>query len=72
MAPEAEGSRPDRLARRLTTVDAVVIAMGSMLGAGIFVALGPAAQAGGTGLLIGLAIAAAVAYCNATSSARRR
>lgn len=41
-----------------------------MLGAGIFVALAPAAAAAGSGLLIGLGIAAAVAYCNATSSAR--
>lgn len=41
-----------------------------MIGAGIFVALGPAAAAAGSGLLIGLALAAAVAYCNATSSAR--
>ena len=41
-----------------------------MIGAGIFVALAPAAAAGGSGLLIGLAVAAVVAYCNATSSAR--
>lgn len=41
-----------------------------MIGAGIFVALGPAAAAAGSGLLIGLAVAAVVAYCNATSSAR--
>ena len=41
-----------------------------MIGAGIFVALTPAAAAAGSGLLIGLAIAAVVAYCNATSSAR--
>ncbi len=41
-----------------------------MIGAGIFAALGPAAAAAGSGLLIGLAIAAVVAYCNATSSAR--
>jgi len=41
-----------------------------MVGAGIFVALGPAAAAAGSGLLIGLAVAAVVAYCNATSSAR--
>jgi APA family basic amino acid/polyamine antiporter len=41
-----------------------------MLGAGIFVVLAPAAAAAGAGLLIGLAIAAFVAYCNATSSAR--
>ena len=41
-----------------------------MIGAGIFAALAPAAAAAGSGLLIGLAIAAIVAYCNATSSAR--
>ncbi|HXO50106.1 MAG TPA: APC family permease, partial [Mycobacterium sp.] len=41
-----------------------------MVGAGIFVALAPAAAAAGSGLLIGLAIAAVVAFCNATSSAR--
>jgi len=58
------------LARRLGTADAVVIGLGSMIGAGIFAALGPAAHAAASGLLIGLAVAAVVAYCNATSSAR--
>lgn len=58
------------LRRRLGLGDAVVIGLGSMIGAGIFAALGPAAAAAGSGLLIGLAIAAVVAYCNATSSAR--
>jgi APA family basic amino acid/polyamine antiporter len=63
---------PDQpaLKRRLGTVDAVTIGLGSMVGAGIFVVLGPAAAAAGTGLLAGLAVAAIVAYCNATSSAR--
>src|SRR4051794_33566298 len=41
-----------------------------MLGAGVFAAFGPAADAAGAGLLIGLALAAVVAACNATSSAR--
>ncbi|GIF42930.1 putative transporter [Actinoplanes xinjiangensis] len=50
--------------------DAVVIGLGSMIGAGIFAALAPAAAAAGSGLLLGLAVAAVVAYCNATSSAR--
>ena len=58
------------LRRRLGTADAVTIGLGSMIGAGIFVALAPAAEAAGSGLLIGLAIAAVVAYCNAISSAR--
>ncbi|KZS57053.1 APC family permease [Mycobacterium ostraviense] len=58
------------LARRLGTTDAVVIGRGSMIGAGVFAAFGPAARAAGVGLLIGLALAAAVAYCNAIASAR--
>lgn len=63
-------SGPPTLSRRLGTTDAVVIGLGSMIGAGIFAALGPAARAAGSGLLIGLAVAAVVALCNATSSAR--
>jgi APA family basic amino acid/polyamine antiporter len=58
------------LERRLGTADAVVMGLGSMIGAGIFAALAPAAAAAGTSLLIGLAAAAVVAYFNATSSAR--
>ncbi|MFE2513914.1 APC family permease [Streptomyces mirabilis] len=58
------------LRRTLGVGDAVVIGLGSMVGAGIFAALGPAARAAGSGLLLGLAIAAVVAYCNAMSSAR--
>src|SRR5947207_15277533 len=61
---------PSRLARRLGTFDAVVIGLGSMVGAGIFAALSPAAHYAGSALLIGLGLAGAVAYCNATSSAR--
>ena len=60
---------PTRLARRLGLGDAVVIGLGSMIGAGVFAAIGPAARVAGSGLLLGLAIAAFVAYCNATSSA---
>ncbi|OKK05910.1 transporter [Streptomyces sp. CB03234] len=58
------------LRRSLGVFDAVVIGLGSMVGAGIFVALGPAAGAAGSGLLLGLALAGAVAYCNAMASAR--
>lgn len=58
------------LRRRLGAGDAVVIGLGAMLGAGIFAALAPAAHAAGGGLLLGLAVAGVVAYCNATSSAR--
>jgi len=58
------------LARRLHTTDAVVIGLGSMIGAGVFAAFAPAAQAAGGGLLVGLLLAAVVAFCNATSSAQ--
>ena len=57
------------LARRLGTSDAVVIGLGAMVGAGIFAALGPAAESAGTAMLISLAIAAVIAWCNATASA---
>ncbi|MEU9576037.1 APC family permease [Streptomyces chilikensis] len=58
------------LRRTLGVRDAVVIGLGSMVGAGIFAAPAPAARAAGTGLLAGLVVAGFVAYCNATSSAR--
>jgi basic amino acid/polyamine antiporter, APA family len=66
----ADAKDQPTLARRLTTPDAVVIGLGSMIGAGVFAAIGPAAQAAGSGLLLGLAVAALVAYGNATSSAQ--
>ena len=59
-----------RLARRLGTGDAIVIGLGSMIGAGVFAAFAPAARAAGSALLLGLVIAGVVAYCNATSSAQ--
>ena len=68
--PTSGTAGSDGLRRRLGLTDAVVIGLGSMLGAGVFAALAPAARAAGSGLLAGLALAAVVAYCNATSSAR--
>src|SRR5918994_1128452 len=41
-----------------------------MIGAGVFAAIGPAAQVAGSGLLLGLLVAASVAFCNAPPSAR--
>ncbi|MFE9171880.1 APC family permease [Streptomyces kebangsaanensis] len=69
-APMTVSGVPDELQRRLGVPDAVMIGLGSMIGAGIFAALAPAARSAGSGLLLGLAVAAVVAYCNATSSAR--
>ncbi len=48
----------------------MAIGLGAMIGAGVFSAFAPAAQAAGSWLLAGLGIAAVVAYCNATASAQ--
>ena len=63
-------SSHEALARRLGTADAVIIGLGSMIGAGVFAAFAPAAEAAGAGLLSGLLLAAVVAYANATASAQ--
>lgn len=63
-------SSPAPLARRLGLRDATVIGVGSMVGAGVFAAFAPAAQAAGSGLLIGLVVAGVVALGNATSTAQ--
>lgn len=63
-------AKTDRLSRSLGTQDAVFIGLGSMIGAGIFAALAPAAAVAQAGLLFGLAIAAFVAFFNASSSAQ--
>jgi APA family basic amino acid/polyamine antiporter len=59
-----------QLTRRLSLGDAIVIGLAAMIGAGVFSAFAPAARAAGSGLLIGLAIAALIAFCNATASAQ--
>ncbi|PSK97545.1 amino acid/polyamine/organocation transporter (APC superfamily) [Haloactinopolyspora alba] len=59
-----------RLSRRLGTTDAVAVGLAAMIGTGVFVAWRPAADLAGPWLLAGLAIAAFVAYCNATSTAQ--
>ncbi len=64
------GSSAPGLSRRLGTTDAVVIGLGSMLGAGVFAVFGPATAVAGSGMLVGLVIAAVIAYCNATASAQ--
>lgn len=58
------------LRRRLGRSDAVVVGIGSMVGAGVFVVWAPAAAAAGRWMLLGLVIAGAIAFANATSSAQ--
>jgi APA family basic amino acid/polyamine antiporter len=63
-------SSQDRLARKLSLTDATFVGLGAMIGAGIFSAIAPAADVAGSWLLVSLAIAASVAFCNALSSAQ--
>lgn len=63
-------SKDTRLARRLDLKDAVILGLGSMVGAGIFAAAGPAAKVAGTGLLLGVFIAGMIAFLNATTMAQ--
>lgn len=56
------------LARHLGLRDAVAIGLASMIGAGVFAVWVPAAQAAGAWLVAGLAIAAFVAFANASST----
>jgi APA family basic amino acid/polyamine antiporter len=58
------------LERRIGVRGAVVIGLSSMVGAGLFYVWAPAAAVAGPWLLVGLAIAAAVATLNALSSAQ--
>lgn len=57
------------LRRDLGFWDAVGVGLGAIIGAGIFVVIGVAAGMAGPALILGLAIAAGVAMCNALSSA---
>lgn len=63
-------SRSAPLARRLGLKDAIALGLGSMIGAGIFSAFGPAAAAAGGLLLVGLVIAGLLAFLNATATAQ--
>jgi len=58
------------LARRLGTLDATAIGLGSMLGAGVFAVFAPAAASAGSWLPAAILIAGFVAYCNAAASAQ--
>ncbi|MEW1784626.1 APC family permease, partial [Arthrobacter sp. NPDC080086] len=68
MAQAIPGPAP--LQRRLGVVDSTAIGLGSMLGAGVFVVFSPAAALAGPWLLVAVAVAGVVAYCNAVASAQ--
>jgi basic amino acid/polyamine antiporter, APA family len=59
-----------RLARKLTLFDTIMIGLGSMMGAGIFVALAPATSSAGAAVWVAVLLAALLAYLNASSTAQ--
>src|SRR5690606_28496463 len=59
-----------RLQRQVGPRGAVSLGLGSMLGTGVFVSLALAAEIAGGFVLLAVPVAAAVAWCNARSSAR--
>ncbi|WP_460999278.1 APC family permease [Streptomonospora sediminis] len=60
-------AKPSRV---LGTADAVTVGAAAMIGAGVFAVFAPAAEEASAWLWVSLLIAALIAYCNATSSAR--
>ncbi len=58
------------LHRTLNRRDALTVGIGSMVGSGVFVVWSPAARVAGPWMMLALAIAGCVAWCNATSSAQ--
>lgn len=69
--PKSPNSKPvSQLSRSLDLKDAVLIGLGSMIGAGIFGVFQPAAQAAGSFLILSLFLAFAIAYFNASSTAQ--
>lgn len=64
----AERERP-RLKRRLGLAQAMAVALGAMIGAGVYVSMGEAAGTTGGSLLLAVLVGAAVATLNGLSSA---
>ncbi len=67
--PKTSENQGGELRRDLRLVDAVGVGLGAIIGAGIFVVTGVAADVAGPAFLIGLLIAGIAATCNALSSA---
>ncbi len=61
--------RGPRLARQVGLVDATGIALGAIIGAGVFVVMGEAARVAGSALPLAVLLAAGVAFCNGLSAA---
>jgi len=68
--PSTSNPSPSQLQRQIGLLGAVLLGLGSMIGTGIFVSVSIAAGITGPAVLIAVAIAALVAFCNALNSAQ--
>ncbi|MBL8794630.1 MAG: amino acid permease [Planctomycetia bacterium] len=68
-APPLAAAQHPILRRELDLLDAVGVGLGAIIGAGIFVVTGLAAEAAGPAFVVGLLLAGVAALCNALSSA---
>ena len=65
-----EDANQPRLKRAIGLPGAVMMGLGSILGAGVFVSIGLGAGVAGSGVMLAIVIAAGVATCNGLSSAQ--
>ena len=68
--PPAAPPPAPALRRELGVFGATMLGLGSIVGTGVFVSIGVAADAAGPAVVLAVALAAAVAVCNALSSAQ--
>jgi APA family basic amino acid/polyamine antiporter len=68
-APAGDGPQSG-LKRELGVFDAMMMGLGSIVGTGVFVSIGLAAEVAGNGVLVAIALASLVAICNGLSSAQ--
>ena len=66
----SEAANQPRLKRAIGLPGAVMMGLGSILGAGVFVSIGLGADLAGSGVMLAIVIAAGVAMCNGLSSAQ--
>lgn len=69
-ADRAARTERSGLQRPIGLTEAVLVTIGAVIGSGIFVALGPAAESAGRALLLAMSLAGTVALMNGISSSQ--
>lgn len=69
-APSPQPTGSGRLAQQVGLWGATMMGLGSIIGTGVFVSIGIAAEATGPSVVLAIAVAAVVATCNGLSSAQ--